>query len=93
MQLNNLDDFMNFIGNLFSTYYYPVLIAVIFIAGIIIFFSLKSRVGQINKESAGNKDKRSEMLLNLIVGNKPDVIKKIKEAAAKKEQAEKNKSK
>ena len=93
MKLNNLDDFMNFIATLFATYYYPVLIGVIIIAGIIIFFSLKSRVGQINKESAGDKDKRSEMLLNLLVGNKPDVIKKIKEAAAKKEAAEKNKAK
>lgn len=90
MKLNNFDDFMNFIANLFTTYYYPVLIGVIIIAGIIIFFSLKSRIGQIDKESAGDKDKRSEMLLNLLVGNKPDVIKKIKAAAAKKRESEKN---
>ncbi len=92
MRLTNIDDFMNFIANLFATYYYPALIVVIFIVGIIVFFSLKSHVGQINKESAGDKDKRSEMLLNLLVGNKPDVIKKIKEAA-KKAEAEKNKEK
>ena len=92
MQLNNFDDFMNFIANLFTTYYYPVLIGVIIVTAIIIFFALKSKLGAINKGPGSDKDKRSEMLLNLIMGDKPDLIKKIKEEAKRRE-AEKNKSK
>lgn len=85
MEINNIDQLMQNLGDFLNKYYYFAVAAGVIITIIIVFFVLKLRLKLINK-SKGKPEAKSDtgsMIMSLLIGSNPDILNKMVDDDAK----------
>lgn len=85
MEINNIDQLMQTLGDFLNKYYYFAVAAGLIITIIIVFFVLKLRLKLINK-GKGKPEAKSDtgsMIMSLLIGSNPDILNKMVDDDAK----------
>lgn len=85
MEINNIDQLMQNLGDFLNKYYYFAVAAGVIITIIIVFFALKLRLKLINK-SKGKPEAKSDtgsMMMSFLIGSNPDILNKMVDDDAK----------
>lgn len=85
MEINNVDQLMQNIGNYLDKYYYFAIAGGVIVTAIIVYFSLKLRLKIINK-SKGKTNASADtgsMIMSFLIGSNPDILNKMVDEKAK----------